>query len=296
MAQDRTAQVGVIIPFYAQLGELREALQSLLDQDWQDWQAVVVDDLSPERGAADLVAQFADPRLQCIEHTSNLGAAAARNTAVRQLATPWLLTLDSDDKMPADGLRRLWDALAANPQADCAIGMIETFGQRREIWPWPLEDNRRMVQAQILPGPGVLMRRAVWERAGGWCEVGVLRNGNEDWDFWIAAMAGGPLLAVHAGAVTYHYRRRPGTVSVGRLPLADWRTRLAMIQRHPHVFEAQSAGPPFVRAGLVQSALAHWRTGQRRRGVQLAWQAWLLTLHPTQTLLELQRTFDINQR
>ncbi len=217
-----TAKVGVIVPYYGSLRELTDALESLRQQTFVDWQAVVVDDQSPERGAAELVAAMADPRIACVEHPANRGLAAARNTSVKHLQAPLLFPLDSDDKVPPTGLAALVQALDAAPDADCAIGKYQTFGLESRVWPWPLRDEAAMLRAQSLPGPGVLMRRAVVERAGGWCESAVLRNGNEDWDFWLAAMDAGPLRVVHCGDVVYGYQRRLGSLSASSRALPAW--------------------------------------------------------------------------
>ena len=58
--------VTVVIPTYNQADFLREALQSVVNQDLADWQAVVVNNYSTDH-TKDVVAEIADPRIQIID-------------------------------------------------------------------------------------------------------------------------------------------------------------------------------------------------------------------------------------
>ena len=294
--RDSVPRIGVIVPYYGSLSELRDALATLLAQTCGDWQAVVVDDQSPERGAAQLVADLADPRIICVEHAVNRGLAAARNTAFQHLQAPLVFPLDSDDKVPPTGLEALWNVLSANPQAHCAIGKFQTFGLEEQVWPLPLQLPMAMLRAQSLPGAGVLMRRELVEVAGGWCEDEVFRNGNEDWDFWLAALSAGPVTAVHCGEVVYSYQRRAGSLSAGALPVAHWRTRLAMLQRHRALFDRHSAAVSFAQRGLAISAYACWQRGRRAEALRLVGHAWRLTFQPQRHLSALLGELDCRIR
>lgn len=88
-------KVSVIIPFYSNTGWLTEAIDSVLEQDYDFFEIIVVDDGSPE----DLTAveqRYKDGPIRFI-HRQNGGPAAARNTGIANAQGEFLAFLDSDD-------------------------------------------------------------------------------------------------------------------------------------------------------------------------------------------------------
>jgi glycosyltransferase involved in cell wall biosynthesis len=268
-------EVAIVVPFYGDPDELRECLDSLRAQTYADWRAVVVDDASPQP-AAPVVAALADPRIELVRHQTNRGLAAARNTGVQHSRAPWLLPVDADDRLPADVLERLLAAVAAAPDVDVFFGDLQIFGEQTGVWRYPVGVPAALTRQQWLPGAGALLRRALWQRAGGWCEQAVFRAGNEDWDFWLAVAATGPLRVAHIGAIAYQYRRRAGSMSVGSLQRNDGHTRLAMLARHPQLFASPADASRFVCDGIGRSIAAHlrrfeWRGAGRWLREWLGW-------------------------
>ena len=91
------AKVSVIIPAYACAPYIARTLESLQKQSFSDWEAIVVDDGSPDN-VADVVAPYVerDSRIRFI-HSSNHGVSAARNIGVRESSGEFILPLDGDD-------------------------------------------------------------------------------------------------------------------------------------------------------------------------------------------------------
>ena len=125
------------------------------------------------------------------------------------------------------------------------------------------------------------MRRKVWARAGGYCEERVL-FGNEDWDFWLAASAGG-LVAAHVAEPLYRYRRLAGSLSI-KLRDNDIGSRELMYRRHRQVFDRYGAGPAFLSEGCVRTALAARARHEWRYALQMAARAYRLSPEPTKAL------------
>ena len=72
-------KVSVIIPTYNRLPMLKEAVQSVLAQDFEDFELIVVDDGSTD-GTSEEMKQYGG-RVKVVEHTGNRGVSAARNRA-----------------------------------------------------------------------------------------------------------------------------------------------------------------------------------------------------------------------
>ncbi|HSC18769.1 MAG TPA: glycosyltransferase [Rhizomicrobium sp.] len=92
--------MSVIVPTYKSSAFLRDCLSSLRDQQFRDFEAIVVDDGSPESDAA-IATDFAktDERFTLIAHHSNMGVSAARNTGIDAARGEFFLFLDADDKL-----------------------------------------------------------------------------------------------------------------------------------------------------------------------------------------------------
>ena len=91
-----TPKVSVIIPAYNGKEYLAEAIRSVLDQTYPNFEIVVVDDASPEF-LWDIINKFNDPRVRIIRHERNFGAVAARQTGFKASSGDIIALLDQDD-------------------------------------------------------------------------------------------------------------------------------------------------------------------------------------------------------
>src|SRR5688500_15307007 len=87
--------VSVVIPTFERRRLVNEAVHSALDQVLVDVEVIVVDDGSTDGTAASLLR--ADERVKVVRRP-NGGAAAARNTGIRNAQAPIVAFLDSDDR------------------------------------------------------------------------------------------------------------------------------------------------------------------------------------------------------
>ena len=100
--------ISVIIPTYKDPTVVRQAIASVLAQDINDWEVVIIDDgSSPHDQAAlrTIVGTFADPRLHVVYSTYNRGPARSRNLGVRLAKGRYLAFLDADDLWSPKKLR-----------------------------------------------------------------------------------------------------------------------------------------------------------------------------------------------
>lgn len=89
--------ISVIIPLYNKEAIIGQSLQSVLSQDYDDFEVIVVNDGSTDR-SADIVRSVTDPRVRIIEQ-ENGGPSKARNTGVRNAKGEWIVFLDADDEL-----------------------------------------------------------------------------------------------------------------------------------------------------------------------------------------------------
>lgn len=90
--------VSVVTPVWNAAATVAETVASVRAQSFADWEMLLVDDGSTD-GSGALLARLAatDPRMRVLSHEANLGAAAARNHAIREARGRFIAFLDADD-------------------------------------------------------------------------------------------------------------------------------------------------------------------------------------------------------
>ena len=128
-----TADISFAVPYYSAPEYLREALESLLSQTHLNWEAVVVDDASPN-SVADLIAEFNDRRITYVRNETNLGLAANWNKALALTNAPLVCILHSDDLLEPQYASTMVDLMTTNPDATaghCRVSIIGPDGLPR---------------------------------------------------------------------------------------------------------------------------------------------------------------------
>ena len=118
-------EFSVIIPVYNRTDLLKRAVGSVLRQDFQDFEVLVIDDGS----AVDIktiVDAFADPRIR-YHRQSNRGASAARNAGIDRATGKYVAFLDSDDVFLPHHLATM-HAMLRNAPVPRARTLRSTFG------------------------------------------------------------------------------------------------------------------------------------------------------------------------
>ncbi len=118
----RTPAISVIMPVYNGKAFLSDAIRSVLDQSFGDFELLVVDDASTD-GSAKAIAGFRDERLKLIRLKKNRGLAGARNRALAEARGKYIAFLDCDDTSEPGRFQRQWQHLERRPD----IGLIATW-------------------------------------------------------------------------------------------------------------------------------------------------------------------------
>jgi len=102
---EKTPTVSVIIPTYNRAHLVGRAIRSVLNQTFQDFEIIVVDDGSTDN-TEEVVKGFNDPRIRYIRHEENHGGSAARNTGICAARGEYIAFLDADDEWLSMHLHR----------------------------------------------------------------------------------------------------------------------------------------------------------------------------------------------
>jgi glycosyltransferase involved in cell wall biosynthesis len=154
--------VSVIVPLYNGARHLREALTSVLDQDYRPIDVIVVDDGSTDDGVR-VAAEF--DQVRCVRQ-KHAGLAAARNHGLALARGLYVGFLDHDDVFLPGKLGRQVSFLETHADVGIVIAHLENFVEGGHLRPLELTaDHLPGVSAQVNPGAS-LVRRSVFERIG----------------------------------------------------------------------------------------------------------------------------------
>lgn len=225
-----TAFFSVIIPTYNRLPYLKLALNSVLGQDFQNFEVIIVDDGS-EDGTLDWLQemQTSDARIKVI-HQKQQGVSAARNTGLRSCTSSWIALLDSDDEWQKNKLSHCHKAINSYPD--------HFIFHSDEVW---IRNGQTIKQNLLRPsgdvflecvkncciGPStsVFHQKVVSDIGGFRADFPVC----EDYDFWLRASA--KYLVVHIPeALVLKHGGHPDQLSTRFHSMDLWRLKALSFQ------------------------------------------------------------------
>ena len=125
-----TDLVSIIMPAFNCGRFVKESIQSVLSQSYENWELLIVNDCSTDN-SLEIISSFLDPRITVISNSDNLGVAETRNVAITAARGQYIAFLDSDDIWLEGKLKRQLAELNANENAICchtSFQRIDEFG------------------------------------------------------------------------------------------------------------------------------------------------------------------------
>ena len=89
-------KISVVIPMYNKENFIKETLDSVLQQTFTDFEVIIVNDCSTDNSGK-VILECKDKRIKTIEHKTNKGLSAARNTGILNSKSDYIAFLDADD-------------------------------------------------------------------------------------------------------------------------------------------------------------------------------------------------------
>lgn len=117
------ALVSIIMPAYNAGAYVEAAIKSVLAQDYEYWELLIVNDGSTD-DTADKIARFSDVRIRYFEQ-ENGGVSAARNVALGAMRGVYCCFLDADDYWPAGSLSSRLKVFESDARVEFVDGVVE---------------------------------------------------------------------------------------------------------------------------------------------------------------------------
>lgn len=198
--------VSVIVPCYNQAQYLPDALESVLNQTYNNWECIIVNDGSPddtERVAAEWCQR--DSRFQYLKK-ENGGLSSARNAGIAASVGTYILPLDADDRIGKHYLNLSVQAFIDRPHLKLVYCNARYFGIIDQHWPLP-EFSLRKLALQNIIFCSAVYKRDDFNKYGPYDES--FTTGREDWDFWLSLIKQDT--DVHRlESVEFFYRKKEG--------------------------------------------------------------------------------------
>jgi hypothetical protein len=132
--------VTVLMTVYNGLPYLFEAIESILNQTYTDFEFLIVDDASTD-GSVEVIQSYRDTRIRLVRNSVNLGQAQSLNRGLEEADGDYVARLDQDDRSHPDRLAEQVSAFENKP----SLSIVGTWGRRIDGHGKPTGDRRGTV-------------------------------------------------------------------------------------------------------------------------------------------------------
>ena len=179
-----SALISIIVPCYNQAEFLDECLQSVLEQTYQNWECIIVNDGSPDN-TEEVAKKWLDKdvRFKYLDK-ENGGLSSARNAGIEKAKNDWILPLDADDKIAEKYLELAVDEF----EKGFTIIYCEAnfFGSNSGKWNIQPYSYQRILTGNMI-FCSAFFKKSDWKKVNGYDEN--LKSGREDWEFWLSILS-----------------------------------------------------------------------------------------------------------
>jgi len=205
-------RVSVLLPVHNGEPYLREAVESVLNQTFPDFELVVINDGSTDR-TGEILETYSDPRIRRLNNPQCLGLIKTLNRGLREVRGEYIARMDADDICLPRRLAIQLRYMDRHPQVGVLGGQVIGFGKEAQGRSRRYTDHDDIVANMIfyasIHHPTVMMRTALlrkyhlaYDEAYAHCE---------DRDLWVRAAQCFKL--ANLDQVVLYYRKHGGSVS-----------------------------------------------------------------------------------
>ena len=184
---NKTPVVSIVIPTYNHEHFLKKCLQSVVDQTFTNWEAIVVNNFSEDNTIA-VVNSFHDPRIHLVNFKNNGIIAASRNKGIKLSRADLIAFLDSDDTWYPAKLNRCIEELTNDRDLVCHnLRYIRNGKYWKDVKCGPAKRasfNNLLYNGSCLTTSTVVVRKECLLRVAGFSEDPKIIT-SEDYDLWL---------------------------------------------------------------------------------------------------------------
>ena len=216
----------VLLPYKDAEETLQEAIDSIIEQSFSDWELILINDHS-EDSSLEQAHQAAsrDSRIRLL-NASERGIVSALNEGLRIARGPWIARMDADDRSHPERLKRSWEAIQSHPGIPVFSCLVKCFPESTagmaHYMDWlngvqsPDDFRKNLFVESPIAHPSAIVKTEQLREVGGY------RDGDfpEDYDLWLRQHRCGARF-FKIPEVLFYWRESPD-----RLSRTDTRYRL----------------------------------------------------------------------
>lgn len=213
--------VSIITPMYNAQDFVEQAITSVLEQTYKNWEMIIIDDASTDE-CVEIVRKYAevDSRIRLIQNLTNAGVAETRNVGIKNARGRYIAFLDCDDIWMDDKIEKQLSAMNRTGTSFC-YGMCEVIDYSgksvKGIRSVPKYiDYKKLLKGNAIPCLTVLVDRNVVD------VIEMPDIEHEDYACWLTIFSKYDIVAYGVQSVLARYRIGQKTVSSNKLRAALW--------------------------------------------------------------------------
>ena len=181
--------VSIVMPVYNTAPFLEEAVNSILNQSFTDFEFIIIDDGSTD-GSLDILRNFADKRIVLLSNGKNRGLVFTLHRGLKAARGRYIARMDADDISLSDRLSLQIDYMERHPEADLVascVTLIDEAGDDIGVWRDDMEHVTPESVRSFLPinnslaHPTVLVKAEIIRSLG----YRAAQRDAEDYDLWL---------------------------------------------------------------------------------------------------------------
>jgi len=156
-------QVSVLMPVYNSEKYIREAIESMLNQIYTDFEFIIILDPSIDNSQA-IIESYADPRIVLINNTERLGLPRSLNHGLAISRGEFVARMDADDISLPERLEKQVAFMNMHSEIGVCGTWIKYFGEKNLVLAFPADDATircKLLFENNIAHPSVIIRRSI---------------------------------------------------------------------------------------------------------------------------------------
>lgn len=237
-SSSNTPLLGIVMPCY-NLGQyIEDAITSLKNQTFQNFTAIIADDLSPDPETKKILTALDLPKnMSVIFEKKNLGLSGVRNKYMEAFKTKYVFSFDPDDILEPDFLEKCITYMEMHPEKAAVATWLNRFGSEEGIS--ELNEERATLPSMLITNNylgSCVLRKEVFTQIGGY-DTNRVAYGAEDYDFWLSVLESGWSLGVIPEPLFRYRRTTESSSSQSAKPERAVEWRRYIVEKHDKLYK-----------------------------------------------------------
>lgn len=125
-------KISIVTASYNYENYIKETIKSVLNQTYQDWELIIIDDCSSDN-SVNVIKSFQDDRIKLFVNKQNLGLAKTLKLGIEKATGDWIVFLESDDLITSDYLAKKVQIIQKHKNINLIFNDCEFFGDTDRV-------------------------------------------------------------------------------------------------------------------------------------------------------------------